>query len=84
MLVETKDEYQSCQKIWEHVFIREQKVPRVIAVDSFEKDEVYIITNRNGTPVGTAQWRQTDLGVKFERFAVLKDYRGKGVGGNVG
>ena len=79
MLVETKDEYQSCQKIREHVFIREQKVPWAIAVDSFQKDEIYIITNRNGTSGGTAQWRQTDLSVKFECFAVLKDYRGKGI-----
>jgi len=29
--------------------------------------------------VGTSRWRQTDEGIKLERFAVLKNYRMKGV-----
>ncbi len=32
------------------------------------------------TPCGAARWRFTDKGVKLERFAVLKSFRGKGVG----
>ena len=31
-------------------------------------------------PVGTARYRSTKQGIKLERFAVLKDYRGLGVG----
>ena len=31
-------------------------------------------------PCGTARWRRTSNGVKLERFAVLADFRGKGVG----
>lgn len=31
-------------------------------------------------PCGTARWRFTEKGVKLERFAVLKEFRGKGVG----
>lgn len=34
-----------------------------------------------GLPAGTARWRYTDKGVKLERFAVLPEYRGKGIGG---
>jgi len=34
----------------------------------------------NGVPAGAARWRKTDKGYKLERFAVLKEFRGMGVG----
>ncbi len=34
----------------------------------------------DGKPVGTARWRFTNYGVKMERFAVVKEARGRGVG----
>ena len=34
----------------------------------------------NNKPIGTIRYRQTDHGYKMERFAILKDYRNKGVG----
>ena len=30
---------------------------------------------KNYSPVGTARYRKTNLGIKLERFAVLKEYR---------
>jgi len=30
--------------------------------------------------VGASRWRKTDKGYKLERFAVLKEFRGMGVG----
>lgn len=32
------------------------------------------------TPVGTARWRYAESGIELQRFAVLKEYRGLGVG----
>ena len=40
----------------------------------------YIIAKYKNKPVGTARHRFTRQGIKLERFAVLKDYRGLGVG----
>lgn len=36
----------------------------------------------NGQPIpsGTARWRRTEKGIKMERFAVLSQFRGQGVG----
>jgi predicted GNAT family N-acyltransferase len=31
-------------------------------------------------PCGACRWRKTDNGYKLERFAVLKEFRGRGVG----
>lgn len=31
-------------------------------------------------PCGACRWRKTDKGYKLERFAVLKEFRGQGVG----
>ena len=39
-----------------------------------------ILAYINDNPVGTARWRFTENGAKMERFAVLIEYRGKGVG----
>lgn len=34
----------------------------------------------DGKSVGTARWRETDKGIKLERFAVLNEYRSCGIG----
>ncbi len=62
------------------VFCIEQKVSEKIEMDEFDNVATHILANINGNPVGTARWRFTKHGTKMERFAVLKEYRGKGVG----
>ena len=42
---------------------------------------VHYILFYNEIPVGTARRRFTDEGIKLERLAVLKSYRGLGLGG---
>jgi predicted GNAT family N-acyltransferase len=37
----------------------------------------------DGVPCGAARWRQTANGIKLERFAVLPEYRGRGVGAHL-
>ena len=62
------------------VFCIEQNVPEEIEMDEFDTDATHILVYINDSPVGTARWRVTGEGVKMERFAVLKEYREKGVG----
>ena len=67
------------------VFVMEQQVPEVEEYDEFEtisRHFLALFLDKKGVsrPCGTARWRRTSKGVKLERFAVLKAYRGKGVG----
>ncbi len=66
--------------IREMVFVVEQEVDRAEEYDEFEDTSTHFLARLEGRPVGTARWRFTKNGVKMERFAVLKDARGKGVG----
>ena len=78
--VDTSNEYQEVLNIRKKVFIEEQKISKKIEIDSYEKTSKYIIAFLNNRPVGTARWRKSGLEIKLERFAVLKDYRNKGIG----
>ncbi len=63
------------------VFVEEQQVPPEEEIDQFEDESTHFMAiDDEGNACGTARWRQTDKGIKLERFAVLKNYRGKGVG----
>lgn len=62
------------------VFVEEQKVPREEEFDVYETTSTHYLLFINGTPAATARWRFTDKGIKLERFAVLKEYRGRGYG----
>ena len=63
------------------VFRQEQNVP-------YEEDEIYeeeitaksYLITLNEKPIGTIRYRQTEEGYKVERFAILKEYRGRGYG----
>ena len=57
-----------------------QKISEKIEIDSNEKSSKYIIALINSIAVGTARWRDDGSKVKLERFAVLKEYRNKGIG----
>ena len=61
------------------VFVVEQSCPPELEWE-FEEESNHFLATLNGVPVGAARWRKTEKGYKLERFAVLKEYRGKGVG----
>lgn len=73
-------ELDSAFKIRKEVFVIEQKVNATDEYDEYEDSSVHFLAKFNNIPVGTARWRFTEKGVKLERFAVLKEARGKGVG----
>ncbi len=62
------------------VFCIEQDVTEEIEMDDFDDVATHILAYIDNKPIGTARWRLTAEGTKMERFAVLKEYRGKGVG----
>jgi predicted GNAT family N-acyltransferase len=78
--VENDWELKEAFSIRRTVFIEEQNVPEVIELDSFDKTAAHILAFDREKPIGTARWRTTGNGIKLERFAVLKEFRGMGIG----
>ena len=76
----TKKDKKYCLFIRKEVFVREQRIPEKIEFDDKDLYSTYFIAKYKNQPVGTARYRSTKRGLKLERFAVLKDYRGLGVG----
>lgn len=62
------------------VFVIEQEVDPAEEYDEFEGISVHFLASIDGVPAGTCRMRPTEKGLKLERFAVLKNFRGKGVG----
>jgi predicted GNAT family N-acyltransferase len=62
------------------VFVIEQEVDEREEYDEFEDESIHFLVSVNKEPVATARWRTTANGIKLERFAVLQEYRGKGMG----
>ena len=65
------------------VFVEEQKVSETDEYDSHEGESHHFLATFDNTPCATARWRFTEKGVKLERFAVLKDFRGKNIGNQI-
>jgi predicted GNAT family N-acyltransferase len=61
------------------VFVVEQDCPPELEWE-FEDESTHFLAKVDDEPAGAARWRKTDKGYKLERFAVLKQYRGLGVG----
>jgi len=62
------------------VFVDEQGVPAALEYDNHEAEATHYLLYYNEAPVGAARWRNTEHGIKLERFAVLPEYRNKGIG----
>ena len=61
------------------VFVGEQNCPPELEWE-FEDVSNHFLATVDGEPAGASRWRKTDKGYKLERFAVLKKFRGMGVG----
>ncbi len=72
--------FNECIKIREEVFIQEQAVPPEIEQDGLDSISRHFLLRMEGKPVATMRTRGTDDGIKFERIAVLKEFRGFGYG----
>ena len=78
--VTADQDYRDCLYIRNKVFIEEQNIKKELEYDDEKVSATYIVAKINLIAVGTARYRSTEIGIKLERFAVLKDYRGLGVG----
>ena len=65
--------------IRKQVFIEEQHCPPEFEWEH-EDESVHFLATVNHVPAGTGRWRKTEHGIKLQRFAVLKEFRGMGVG----
>jgi predicted GNAT family N-acyltransferase len=77
--VTTEEELKTIHEIRYEVFVKEQSVDRALEYE-YEDESNHFIAIYEGKNAGTARWRYTDKGIKFERFAVLQEFRNKGVG----
>jgi predicted GNAT family N-acyltransferase len=78
--ITTEEGLQAAFQIRELVFVVEQEVDASEEYDEFEDSSIHFLAKLDGAHVGTARWRFTTNGVKMERFAVLQEARGQGVG----
>ena len=69
-----------CLSIRRKVFVEEQNIPENIEMDDELVQAICVCAILDKQYVGTARYRETSSGIKLERFAVLKKYRGLGVG----
>ncbi len=78
--IQSQHNLQQAMRIRCQVFVSEQNVPAEEDIDKFEKESTHFLAFFNNIPCGAARWRTTENGCKLERFAVLKEHRGMGVG----
>jgi ElaA protein len=62
------------------VFVREQRVPAEIELDDDDARAIHFIATADGKAVGTARVALHGGRAKIGRMAVLKKYRGQGIG----
>lgn len=71
--------FQKALKIRETVFVIEQGVNKNLEYQGDAEATHFLLFNGD-SPIGTARWRNTEKGIKLERFAILPEYRKKGAG----
>ena len=71
--------------IREKVFVEGQGVPATLENDIHDRTDArhYLAHTAEGTPAGAARWRETENGVKLERFAVLEEFRNQEIGATI-
>jgi predicted GNAT family N-acyltransferase len=65
------------------VFVEEQHVDPKLEYDEFEETAHHYLVSNDGQAVGTARRRETNKGIKLERFAVLPEFRNKSTGAHL-
>jgi len=79
-LGEAGSEYKMVLDIRNKVFVEEQNVSAFEEFDAFDLTSFHFIVKIDGVACGTARYRETSEGFKFERFALLREHRGLGLG----
>lgn len=84
LTVQSEDELEECKKIRLRVFVDEQGVPEHLEMDEYDrspKAAIHVLAKVQGEPAGCGRLiRFDERTAKLQRLAVLKAYRGHGVG----
>ncbi|GAB3204285.1 putative GNAT family N-acyltransferase [Pontibacter aydingkolensis] len=81
--VNSQEDLKAAHTVREQVFVLEQNVPREAECDQYEATAKHYLAMYDDVPCGAARWRETEQGIKLERFAVLQPYRNKNIGAHV-
>ena len=79
-IVESEKDFQMCLAIRRQIFIIGQNISEKLEMDDDTISATSFLAMVSSEPVGTARFRHTEIGVKLERFAVMKTARNFGVG----
>jgi len=74
-----KELAEKANEIRKKVFVEEQGVDPALEYDHEEESHHYLLV-LGEKPLATARWRETEKGIKLERFAVLPGFRNRGIG----
>ena len=77
--VTNPEELEQVFAIRREVFVVEQDCPPELEWE-FEDESTHFLAKVDGIPAGACRWRKTEKGYKLERFAVLQEFRGLGLG----
>jgi len=82
--IRTEEELQQAFAVRREVFVDEQKVPIEEEMDAFDTLTAtcrHYLATVDGVPVGAARWREYEPGTaKLQRIAVVRPWRGQGIG----
>jgi len=79
-IVKWIDEHESLKMIRQKVFIEEQKVTSQLEWDGMDEEAVHFLAFKNKEAIGCARAFVIENYMQLGRMAVLKAYRGEGVG----
>lgn len=77
--ISNQEELEDAFAIRKTVFVEEQGCPPELEWEN-EDVSTHFLALMDNQPCGACRWRKTDHGYKLERFAVLKEFRGKRIG----
>ncbi len=79
-LYKNKELLKEAFKIRKEVFTEEQNTREEEEFDGLDVNATHFLIFSDGNPVGTSRVRTTNEGIKIERFAIRKKFRGKYIG----
>ena len=82
-IVKWIDSYVPLTMIREKVFIEEQKVTPQLEWDGMDEEAIHFLVYKDEKAIGCARAIVIENYMQLGRMAVLKEYRGEGIGNNL-
>lgn len=74
-IVRSDEDYEDMKNVRREVFVKEYNIPESLEFDGNDHSATHIIARRGDQPIGTMRVRYFSDFVKFERMAVIDEYR---------